>query len=152
MKQQQHIDKIKEIVIKHGIRKAVKLFGGNTYIFRETYKHNPESFLDYLIGNLKLHFSKFWDDIIYFKYNEVIILQCKKCHYNIQGMVGGTILVNDSIWDFFFRTVMLYDDIRIQMIMDSWLDKHLPSTSHLKPIPMTNPLNRIIDYTNNYVI
>lgn len=49
---QQHIDRIKKLVNDEGISHTLDLFGGNKDIIRKVYTDNPESYIDYLIGNL----------------------------------------------------------------------------------------------------
>ncbi len=74
-------DKIKDTVNKYGIITTLKLFGGNKDIIKQAYIDNPESYLDYLIGNINIQYGINFTDNIYFRYGNTTIFLCKKYEY-----------------------------------------------------------------------
>jgi hypothetical protein len=39
------------------------------------------------------------------------------------------IYVNDFIWNYFYKSIMQFDDIKIELLILQWLYKHHPSLS-----------------------
>ena len=125
---QQQIDKIRETVNTHGIIKSINLFGGNKDIIRQAYIDNPESYLDYLIDNLfpmdsSGYVKKAWT--YYLKKNIFLVYED-----NID-----IVTVDDFIWNYFYKSVMQFDDRTIESIFTKWLSKYYPELSERKPIP-----------------
>ena len=122
---QQHIDRIKKLVNDEGISHTLNLFGGNKDIIRKVYTDNPESYIDYLIGNLipvkDVYGNTRWTYI--YKYNILT--------YNQE--ISNEIYIDNYIWNFFYKSVMQFDETKIETIFSEWLYKHYPKLSHLKP-------------------
>ena len=117
---QQHSDRIKKMVDKHGLPYTIQLLGGNKDIIRKTYIDNPISYMDFLINNLQhtqtIHSYSFWHNykteiFTYFKDNPEVIY------------------VNDFIWNHFYKSIMQFDDTKIELLLLQWLYKHYPSLS-----------------------
>jgi len=144
-------DKIKDTVNKHGIITTLKLFGGNKDIIKQTYIDNPESYLDYLIGNINIQYGINFTDNIYFRYGDTTIFLCKK--YD-ELSNEGKIVVDDFIWNYFFLHIMDYNNTETREILKSWLEKHIPSTKHLTPISKSHEFyqSNIPVKTSNYMI
>ena len=51
---QRLINKVKGLVNELGLIGTLNIFGGEKEIIRQAYIDNPESYLDYLIGNLNI--------------------------------------------------------------------------------------------------
>ena len=153
-------DKIKDAVDKFGLITALKLFGGNKDIIKQAYSDNPESYLDYLIGNINIQYGINFTDNIYFRYGDTTIFLCKIYEYELKN--EGKIIVDDFIWNYFFLHIMDYNNEQIKSIIKSWLEKHIPSTKYLTPISksqefyqQSSTIKNIQDIsvgTSNYVI
>jgi hypothetical protein len=145
-------DKIKDAVNKFGVQNAIKLFGGNTDIIKQAYSDNPESYLDYLIGNIITRYGINFTDNIQFMYGNTTIFLCKKYEYELKN--EGKIIVDDFIWDYFFLHIMDYNNTETRAILKSWLEKHIPSTKHLTPISKSHEYyqSNLSVITSNYVI
>ena len=122
---QQHIDRIKKLVNDDGIYNTLNLFGGNKDIIRKVYTDNPESYIDYLIGNLipvkDVYGNTRWTYM--YKYNILT--------YNQE--ISNEIYIDNYIWNFFYKSVMQFDETKIETLFTEWLYKHYPKLSHLKP-------------------
>ena len=122
---QQHIDRIKKLVNDDGIYNTLNICGGNKDIIRKVYTDNPESYIDYLIGNLipvkDVYGNTRWTYM--YKYNILT--------YNQE--ISNEIYIDNYIWNFFYKSVMQFDDTKIETIFSEWLYKHYPKLSHLKP-------------------
>jgi hypothetical protein len=124
---QEHIDKIKKLVADDGIDNTLKLLGGDVDIIRKAYIDNPISFMDMYIGNLtpcQFNSYTYW----YNHNTEIIIVQFKDS--------PDVIYIYDFIWDDFYKSIMKFDDNKIESLILQWLYKHYPSLSmrKLKPI------------------
>lgn len=125
----EHKDTIINMVNEIGISNTLDIIGGDKDIIRKVYIDNPESYLDYLIG--KLHPMKDTYGINRWVYEyKVNIL-----HYEDST---DTILIDDYIWNYFYKSVMQFDDRTIESIFTKWLCKHYPELSERKPIPYTD--------------
>jgi len=122
---QQHIDRIKKLVNDEGISHTLNLFGGNKDIIRKVYTDNPESYIDYLIGNL----IPVKDD--YGNTRWTYIYKSNILTYNQE--VSNEIYIDDYIWNFFYKSIMQFDNTKIETLFTEWLYKHYPKLSHLKP-------------------
>jgi len=122
---QQHIDRIKKLVNDEGICHTLNLFGGNKDIIRKVYTDNPESYIDYLIGNL----IPVKDD--YGNTRWTYIYKSNILTYNQE--VSNEIYIDDYIWNFFYKSIMQFDNTKIETLFTEWLYKHYPKLSHLKP-------------------
>jgi hypothetical protein len=120
---QQHIDRIKKMVADDGLSNALKLLGGNKDIIRKVYTDNPLSFMDCYINNLQptqnTYTYSLWDNyklevFTYFKDTPEVIY------------------VNYFIWDDFYKSIMQFDDNKIESLILQWLYKHYPSLSMLR--------------------
>lgn len=122
---QQHIDRIKKLVKDNGIYNTLNICGGNKDIIRKVYTDNPESYIDYLIGNLipvkDVYGNTRWTYI--YKYNILT--------YNQE--ISNEIYIDDYIWNFFYKSIMQFDNTKIENLFTEWLYKHYPKLSHLKP-------------------
>jgi hypothetical protein len=123
--EQQHIDRIRKMVNDDGIYNTLNLCGGNKDIIRKVYTDNPESYIDYLIGNLipvkDVYGNTRWTYI--YKYNILT--------YNQE--ISNEIYIDDYIWNFFYKSIMQFDNTKIENLFTEWLYKHYPKLSHLKP-------------------
>ena len=108
-------DKIKDTVNKHGLITTLNLFGGNKDIIRKAYIDNPESYLDYLIGNLRKVNRTVVSDLILFRYGDKTIFKSNQDEYDRKNS-GGIILVDDFIWEYFYVNVMNFTNDQIQEI------------------------------------
>lgn len=123
---QQHIKKIKGLVNELGLIGALNILGNEKEIIRQAYLDNPISYLDYLIGNLNL-----------IKYHE---LGRTAWSYNYRSNIftiyddEDIVTVDDFIWNYFYKEIMLFDDTKIASIFTEWLYKHIPPLSEKKPI------------------
>ena len=126
---QEHKDIIINMVAEMGIINTLDIFGGDKDIIRRTYINNPESYIDYLIGNLHPMKDSYGLTRWVYKY-EVNIL-----HYDDNS---NEILIDDFIWNFFYKSIMQFDDRTIETIFSKWLYKHYPKLSERKPIPYTD--------------
>ena len=145
-------DKVKDAVDKFGLITALKLFGGNKDIIKQAYIDNPESYLDYLIGNINIQYGINFTDNIYFMYGNTTIFLCKRFQYELSN--EGKIIVDDFIWNYFFLHIMDYNNEQTKSIIKSWLEKHIPSTKHLTPISKSHEYfqSNLSVKTSNYVI
>ena len=145
-------DKIKDVVNKLGIQTALQIFGGDKDIIKQVYNDNPESYLDYLIGNINIQYGINFTDNIYFRYGDTTIFLCKKYDYGLSN--EGKIIVDDFIWNYFFLHIMDYNNEQTRTIIKSWLEKHIPSTKHLTPISKSHEFYQpyLPVRTSNYVI
>ena len=122
---QQHIDRIKKLVYDEGISHTLKLFGGNKDIIRKVYTDNPESYIDYLIGNLIPVKDVYGNTRWTYRYKSNIFT------YNQE--ISNKIYIDDFIWNYFFLYIMQFDNTKIENLFTEWLYKHYPKLSHLKP-------------------
>ena len=145
-------DKIKDTVNKFGLITALKLLGGDKDIIKQAYIDNPESYLDYLIGNINIQYGINFTDNIYFRYGNTTIFLCNRCDYELSN--EGKIVVDDFIWNYFFLHIMDYNNEQTRTIIKSWLEKHIPSTKHLTPISKSHEYfqSNLSVKTSNYVI
>lgn len=121
---QQQIDKVRETVNTHGLPKAINLFGNNKDIIRQAYIDNPESYLDYLIGNLNIVKSEYKMTRLVYNYKKKILT------YEDDS---NEIYVDDFIWNYFYGGIMQFDKTKIEKIFTEWLFKHYPKLSERKP-------------------
>ena len=119
------IDKIKQLVNQDGLINAINLLGGNKDIIRKVYTDNPESYLDYLIGNLYPMKDSYGLTRWVYEYKVNIL------HYEDST---DTILIDDFIWNYFYKSVMQFDDRTIESIFTKWLCKYYPELSERKPM------------------
>lgn len=122
---QQQIHKIRETVNTHGLSKTISLFGDNKDIIRQAYIDNPESYLDYLIGNL---------DVVKNEYKMTRLVYNYKKNILTYEDDSNEIYVDDYIWNYFYRGVMQFDKTKIETIFTEWLFKHYPKLSERKPM------------------
>jgi len=135
---QQHITKIKDTVNEIGLIGTLDIFGGDKSIIKQTFIDNPESYLDYLIGNILVVKQPVTDKICFVnsELNYQIIFECNRPEYEYQ--LDGKIIVNDFIWNYFYVHIMNLPDTEIQSIFKSWLSKHIPNVKHLTPVSKSN--------------
>ena len=116
----QHSDIIKKMVNDHGLPYTIQLLGGNKDIIQKVYMDNPISYMDLYINNLQptqsIYTYSLWYDykiemFTYFKDTPELIY------------------VNDFIWNYFYKSIMQFDDIKIELLLLQWLYKHYPSLS-----------------------
>ena len=118
---QQHLDRIKKMVADDGLSNAIKLLGENKDIIQKVYTDNPESYLDYLIGNLMITKGNSYTKTTWsYNFNRTIFTT-----YDNDGIV----YVDDFIWNQFYKSIMQFDDSKIRCIISEWLYKHIPSLS-----------------------
>ena len=117
---QQHIDRIKKMVADDGLSNAIKLLGGNKDIIRKTYIDNPISYMDLYINNLQ-HTQSIYTYSLWFNYKIEMFTYFKD--------TPEVIYVNDFIWNYFYKSIMQFDDIKIELLILQWLYKHYPSLS-----------------------
>ena len=120
-----HIDKIKQLVNQDGLINAINLLGGNKDIIRKVYTDNPESYLDYLIGNLNVVKNEYKMTRWVYNYKNNILT------YEDDS---NEIYVNDFIWNYFYGGIMQFDKTKIEKIFTEWLFKHYPKLSERKPM------------------
>ena len=121
----EHKDTIINMVNEIGISNTLDIIGGDKDIIRKAYIDNPESYIDYLIGNLipvKDDYGNTRWTYIY-KYNILT--------YNQE--ISNEIYIDNYIWNFFYKSVMQFDETKIETLFTEWLYKHYPKLSHLKP-------------------
>ena len=121
----QHSDRIKKMVEDNGLTHTLKLFGDNKDIIRQAYIDNPESYLDYLIGNLIPVKDDYGNTRWTYIYKSNIFTT-----YDNDGMV----YVDDFIWNYFYGGIMQFDKTKIESIFTEWLFKHYPKLSERKPV------------------
>ena len=126
---QEHKDIIINMVNDIGISNTIDIIGGDKDIIRNVYIDNPESYLDYLIGNLHPMKDSYGITRWVYEYKVNIL------HYEDNS---NEILIDDLIWNFFYKSVMIFDDRTIESILTKWLYKHYPKLSERKPIPYTD--------------
>ena len=122
---QQHIDRIKKLVNDEGISHTLNLFGGNKDIIQKVYTDNPESYLDYLIGNLNIVKNEYKMTRLVYNYKKSILT------YEDES---NEIYVDDFIWNYFYVWIMQLDKTKIESIFTEWLFKHYPKLSERKPV------------------
>jgi len=125
----EHKDTIINMVNEIGISNTLDIIGGDKDIIRKVYIDNPESYLDYLIGNLHPMKDSYGITRWVYEYKVNIL------HYEDNS---NEILIDDLIWNFFYKSVMIFDDRTIESILTKWLYKHYPKLSERKPIPYTD--------------
>jgi hypothetical protein len=108
------------MVADDGLSNAIKLLGGNKDIIQKVYTDNPESYLDYLIGNLIPVKDDYGNTRWTYIYKSNIFTT-----YDNDGMV----YVDDFIWNYFYGGIMQFDKTKIRCIISEWLYKHIPSLS-----------------------
>ena len=126
---QEHKDIIINMVNDIGISNTIDIIGGDKDIIRNVYIDNPESYLDYLIGNLYPMKDSYGLNRLVYEYKVNVL------HYEDST---DTILIDDFIWNYFYKSVMQFDDRTIESIFTKWLYKHYPKLSERKPIPYTD--------------
>jgi hypothetical protein len=126
---QEHKDIIINMVNEIGISNTLDIIGGDKDIIRKVYIDYPESYLDYLIGNLYPMKDTYGLNRWVYEYKVNIL------HYEDST---DTILIDDYIWNYFYKSVMQFDDRTIEFIFTKWLYKHYPKLSERKPIPYTD--------------
>ena len=122
---QQHITKIKDTVNEIGLIGTLDIFGGDKSIIRQAYIDNPESYLDYLIGNLNIVKSEYKMTRLVYNYKKKILT------YEDDS---NEIYVDDFIWNYFYGGIMQFDKTKIEKIFTEWLFKHYPKLSERKPM------------------
>jgi hypothetical protein len=122
---QQHITKIKDTVNEIGLIGTLDIFGGDKSIIRKAYIDNPESYLDYLIGNLNVVKNEYKMTRLVYNYKNNILT------YEDDS---NEIYVDDFIWNYFYGGVMQFDKTKIETIITEWLFKHYPKLSERKPM------------------
>ena len=125
----EHKDTIINMVNEIGISNTLDIIGGDKDIIRKVYIDYPESYLDYLIGNLYPMKDTYGLNRLVYEYKDNIL------HYEDST---DTILIDDYIWNYFYKSVMQFDDRTIESIFTKWLYKHYPKLSERKPIPYTD--------------
>ena len=108
-------DRVKSIVNKYGIKKAVDLIVGNKHTIRNAYKDNPASYLDQF-NNLKpvqilnklLYKDKYGEDIFYYYPNEESV----------------TLYINYYLLWVFFDEIMFINYSKIREIIYKWLENN----------------------------
>ena len=120
---QQHIDRIKKLVNDKGIIHTINVFGGNKDIIRKTYIDNPISYMDCFINNLQ-HTQSIYTYSLWFNYKIEMFTYFKD--------TPEVIYVNYFIWDDFYKSIMQFDDNKIESLILQWLYKHYPSLSMLR--------------------
>ena len=125
----EHKDTIINMVNDIGISNTLDIIGGDKDIIRKVYTDNPESYLDYLIGNLYPMKDTYGLNRWVYEYKVNIL------HYEDST---DTILIDDFIWNYFYKSVMQFDDRTIEFIFTKWLCKYYPELSERKPIPYTD--------------
>jgi hypothetical protein len=125
----EHKNTIINMVNEIGISNTLDIIGGDKDIIRKVYTDNPESYLDYLIGNLYPMKDTYGLNRLVYEYKDNIL------HYEDST---DTILIDDYIWNYFYKSVMQFDDRTIESIFTKWLCKHYPKLSERKPIPYTD--------------
>ena len=117
---QQHIDRIKKMVADDGLSNTLKLLGGNKDIIRKTYIDNPISYMDFYINNLQpTQTSTTYS--LWYNYKTEVFTYFKD--------TPEVIYVNDYLWNHFYKSIMQFDDIKIESLILQWLYKHHPSLS-----------------------
>ena len=117
---QEHIDRIKKLVNDKGIIHTINVFGGNKDIIRKTYIDNPISYMDFFINNLE-HTQNSHTYSLWYNYKTEIFTYFKD--------TPEVIYVNDFIWNYFYKSIMQFDDTKIELLILQWLYKHHPSLS-----------------------
>ena len=121
---QEQIDKIHNLVNEAGIIDTLSIFGGNKDIIRKAYIDNPESYLDYLIGNLnptkESHGITRW----VYMYKQPILSY---------DDYSNDIYIDDFIWNFFYKSTLHFNDDEISKLFTEWINKHYPKLSERKP-------------------
>ena len=125
----EHKDTIINMVNEIGISNTLDIIGGDKDIIRKVYIDYPESYLDYLIGNLYPMKDTYGLNRWVYEYKVNIL------HYEDST---DTILIDDYIWNHFYKSVMQFNDKTIESIFTKWLCKHYPELSERKPIPYTD--------------
>ena len=117
---QEHIDRIKKLVNDKGIIHTINVFGGNKDIIKQVYMDNPLSYMDCFINNLQ-HTQSIYTYSLWFNYKIEMFTYFKD--------TPEVIYVNDFIWNYFYKSIMQFDDIKIELLILQWLYKHHPSLS-----------------------
>lgn len=117
---QEHIDRIKKLVNDNGIIHTLNIFGGNKDIIKQVYRDNPLSFMDFLINNLE-HTQNSHTYSLWYNYKIEMFTYFKD--------TPEVIYVNDFIWNYFYKSIMQFDDTKIESLILQWLYKHYPSLS-----------------------
>jgi hypothetical protein len=117
----QHSDRIKKMVEDKGLTHTLKLFGDNKDIIRQAYIDNPISYMDLYINNLLQHTQSIYTYSLWFNYKIEMFTYFKD--------TPEVIYVNDFIWNYFYKSIMQFDDIKIELLILQWLYKHHPSLS-----------------------
>lgn len=122
---QEHIDKIKTWINEDGLSFVMDQLKGGKDIIRQVYIDNPESYLDYLIGNL---------DVVKSEYKMTRLVYNFKKNILTYEDDSNEIYVDDYIWNYFYGGVMQFDKTKIETIITEWLFKHYPKLSERKPM------------------
>jgi hypothetical protein len=126
---QKHKNTIKKWVYNKGLSDTLELLGGNTDAIRKVYQDNPESYMDFLIGNLEPT-QDFNSHTYWFNYKIEIFVYFKDS--------TDEIFINDYIWNHFYKSIMRFDDDKIGRIMTKWLYDHYSVLSTRKPKPIND--------------
>ena len=135
-----HITKIKDTVNEIGLVETLNIFGGDKEIIRKAYIDNPESYLDYLIGNLNILKSEYKMTRWVYNYKKNILT------YEDDS---NEIYVDDFIWNYFYGGIMQFDKTKIEKIFTEWLSKHYPKLSERKPMVYSDLWNLKRKWTNS---
>ena len=122
---QEHIDKIKTWINEDGLSFVMDQLKGGKDIIRQAYIDNPESYLDYLIGNLNVVKSEYKMTRLVYNFKKNILT------YEDDS---NEIYVDDFIWNYFYGGIMQFDKTKIEKIFTEWLFKHYPKLSERKPM------------------
>jgi hypothetical protein len=124
------INSVKEL----GLAGTRTILWGNIDIIRKAYMDNPESYMDYLIGNIYKESNPITDEIYFFylpdKAYEPIFV-CKRPDYEFK--LNGMVYVSWFIWRRFYNNVMNFSDDETENIIKSWITKNIPDLSSLTP-------------------
>ena len=109
-----HIDKIKSVIYKHGIFKSLNIIVGGKHTIKQIYINNPSEYLNQFndLTILKI------DNKIYYvdKDNLPLFIYYPNHKYN-------TVYINnDKIW-FFFSLIIKIEYSEIQSIIKKWLEQ-----------------------------
>ncbi len=108
------------MVADDGLSNTLKLLGGNKDIIQTVYTDNPLSFMDCYINNLQ-HTQNTYTYSLWDNYKLEVFTYFKD--------TPEVIYVNDFIWNYFYKSIMQFDDIKIELLILQWLYKHHPSLS-----------------------
>jgi hypothetical protein len=135
----QHIDRIKKLVTDIGIRRTLKLFGGNKDIIRKVYADNPESYLDNL--KHKPYVYKAADRTLFRVTRDKNYHLVKNYNFAWVDLGSNHLIINNHTTEYkFYKSIMELDTSQTCELIKRWLDKHYDLNDiikNLKPIPDT---------------